>query len=470
MSRFGIDFAWHGEINITKLKQAGVTFVERYLSPDNSKNLHLGEAIAYSTNGIDNVVVYESTAARALGGFTAGVADAKLANAQAKGCGQPPGRPIYFGVDFDATTLLRLVHKVAPKTAAKLHERKYGAQLPTIARYFDGVASVIGRDRTGAYAGYWVIKGLAAGGHITWADQTYAWSGGNWHSLSKTRGFQQYSNSHTIAGIDCDFNRAYCADFGQWKVGHAPAPAGPLPAKQFNAPGEKHHDVWARPVNAFTPLYYPNGVRTGQYLPVTALLWPDHEGTVQLDLKERVEAGGRRYVFARGGYIPGHAPQPYGHVWVNDLHRPLGAAVAAGDDRGAPAPLAKRRVTLVIQPIPDIMGYKPGGASDWATYGDAGAKYGYPGKYSYMLWSAPRTEAGNDLGDVNHGGGIVRALVPVGGHLELCDVGRLHCASVDAAGKRNGTVVLAYCERSGLYGWVVVAHQLAGQPFVHHIV
>ena len=52
------------------------------------------------------------------------------------------------------------------------------------------------------------------------------------------------------------------------------------------------------------------------------------------------------------------------------------------------------------------------------------------------------------------------------GHLELCDVERLHCASLDENGNRNGTVVLAYCLRSKLYGWVVVAHEL----LVHHIV
>jgi hypothetical protein len=56
-------------------------------------------------------------------------------------------------------------------------------------------------------------------------------------------------------------------------------------------------------------------------------------------------------------------------------------------------------------------------------------------------------------------GGIVRALMPNGGPLELCDVERLRCASVDEAGNPNGTVVLAYCERSNLYGWVVVGHQ-----------
>jgi hypothetical protein len=89
-----------------------------------------------------------------------------------------------------------------------------------------------------------------------------------------------------------------------------------------------------------------------------------------------------------------------------------------------------------------------------------------------MLWSAPRTEAGytGPPGDTNPGGGIVRALVPHDGHLELCDVKRLHCASLDRNGHRNGTVVLAYCLRSKLYGWVVVAHQLRDGPLVHHIV
>ncbi|MFL5838564.1 MAG: hypothetical protein ACJ76K_18550 [Solirubrobacteraceae bacterium] len=246
-----------------------------------------------------------------------------------------------------------------------------------------------------------------------------------------------------------------------------------LPAKQFNAPGELHNDVYRRPKLDWTPLYYPNGSPTLQRLERGKLLWPGYEGTVQLDYKERIEATGGHYVFARGGDIPDHEAQPYGHVSVGDIEGPLGSPVPAGGGRGASAPLANRQVTLDVDGIPGIpdeMLYKPDISSAWGNYGDSGAKYGFPGRYSYMLWSSPRTEAPpGGLGATNPGGGIVRALMPNGGPLELCDVERLQCASVDAAGNRNGTVVLAYCERENLYGWVVIGHQYLDGPMVHHI-
>jgi hypothetical protein len=244
-----------------------------------------------------------------------------------------------------------------------------------------------------------------------------------------------------------------------------------LPAEQFNAPGELHNDVYCTPNLDSTPLYYPNGSPTLQQLERDNLLWPGHEGTVQLDYKERIEANGGQYVFARGGYIPDHEAQPYGHVSVGDIEGPLGSPVSAGGGRGASAPLANRQVTLDVVGIPDEMLYKPEVSSGWESYGDSGAKFAFPGNYSYMLWSSPRIEAPpGGLGATNPGGGLVRALMPNGGPLELCDVERLDCASVDEAGNRNGTVVLAYCEGSNLYGWVVVEHQYLDGPVVHHIV
>jgi hypothetical protein len=128
-----------------------------------------------------------------------------------------------------------------------------------------------------------------------------------------------------------------------------------LPAEQFNAPGELHNDVYCTPNFDSTPLYYPNGSPTLQQLERDNLLWPGHEGTVQLDYKEHIEANGGQYVFARGGYIPDHEAQPYGHVSVGDIEGPAGSPVPAGGGRGASAPLANRQVTLDVVGIPDEM-------------------------------------------------------------------------------------------------------------------
>ena len=67
MSVFGIDYAW-GRPGASALERAGAKFACRYLSHDSSKNLSRGEADELSAAGIWLVVVWESTANRALGG------------------------------------------------------------------------------------------------------------------------------------------------------------------------------------------------------------------------------------------------------------------------------------------------------------------------------------------------------------------------------------------------------------------
>ena len=103
----------------------------------------------------------------------------------------PEGRPIYFGVDFDAAA----------------------SQQGTINAYFDGAISVLGKQRVGAYAGYYVIKRLFDAGKITWGWQTYAWSGGKWDSRAQLR---QVKNGVVIAGGDCDIDEARAR--GLWPV------------------------------------------------------------------------------------------------------------------------------------------------------------------------------------------------------------------------------------------------------------
>ena len=76
---------------------------------------------------------------------------------------------------------------------------------------------MLGRSRTGAYGGYWVIKRLFDAHKIAWGWQTYAWSGGNWDSRAQLRQIQN--------GIDNgneDKDEAVAADFGQWGANAAP--------------------------------------------------------------------------------------------------------------------------------------------------------------------------------------------------------------------------------------------------------
>jgi hypothetical protein len=185
----GIDWAW-GKADIRELKKAGIHFACRYLSHDAGKNLSHAEARSLSAAGIDVVVVWETTANRAGQGRAAGATDAKEAERQAKACGMPSSKPIYFAVDFDASA-------------------------GQVSDYFRGVNSVLGVRRTGAYGGVRAVRGLLDAGLVHYAWQTYAWSAGQ---LEKRAQLYQYSNGHRMAGVSCDYDKALHADYGGWRT------------------------------------------------------------------------------------------------------------------------------------------------------------------------------------------------------------------------------------------------------------
>ena len=187
----GIDYSW-GRPRPSKIVEAGYTFVCRYVSWNTTgKNLTRTEADALRAAGLDIVANWEYTASEALDGYDAGARNAEEAHRQAVACGMPADRPIYLSVDFDASQ----------------------SQQTAINAYFDGAASVLGRGRVGAYAGYYVLDRLFDAGKISWGWQTYAWSGGNWDSRA---GLRQVQNGITVDGADCDRNEAHKSDFGQW--------------------------------------------------------------------------------------------------------------------------------------------------------------------------------------------------------------------------------------------------------------
>ncbi len=197
----GVDYSW-ARPSPSGLHSEGYTFASRYLSYDTSgKNLSNGEAAALWAAKVDVVANWEQSATAALNGFSQGASDAKAANSQANADGIPAGRPIYFSVDFDATT----------------------GEQAALNDYFDGVASVIGVARTGAYGGYYVIQRLFNANKIKWGWQTYAWSGGQWDSRAQVR---QVQNGITAAGDGncCDKDEAVATDFGQWHAAPANTP------------------------------------------------------------------------------------------------------------------------------------------------------------------------------------------------------------------------------------------------------
>jgi hypothetical protein len=189
----GVDYAW-SRPDPAGLYAAGKRFASRYVSYDTTgKNLSLGEAEQLAAAGLSVVCNWEWRTGDARNGYDAGRQYAQEALRQATACGMPPGRPIYFSVDFDPA-----------------------GQYASIDAYFRGIASVLPLDQIGAYGGYNTIDHLLGAGLIRWAWQTYAWSGGRWHPDAHV---QQYRNGVVVAGGDVDLDRAMVAYFGQWTPG-----------------------------------------------------------------------------------------------------------------------------------------------------------------------------------------------------------------------------------------------------------
>ncbi|MEV6767553.1 DUF1906 domain-containing protein [Nocardia sp. NPDC051030] len=194
--RFGLDYA-AGRPDASAIRAAGFDFVVRYLSAGGpslpGKLLTPAEADDLRAHDISIVSNWETTAARMLDGFGAGVTDARAALAQALRCGGRADRPIYFSADFDATP------------------QQQGA----INAYLDGAATVLGRANVGIYGGYWPISRALDAGVATWAWQTVAWSGGN---LEPRRSILQTGRQVIVDGVECDVNETDRIDFGQWDV------------------------------------------------------------------------------------------------------------------------------------------------------------------------------------------------------------------------------------------------------------
>lgn len=141
----------------------GYSFVARYLVPSGYKALTKSEADRISQAGLQIVSVFETTANRALGGRSAGLADGATAVQVAHQLGQPAGSCIYFAVDFDATS----------------------AQMATVVAYIQAASEATPEYTTGVYGSYAVMEAVKKAGACSRFWQTYAWSGGkNPHSFT----------------------------------------------------------------------------------------------------------------------------------------------------------------------------------------------------------------------------------------------------------------------------------------------
>lgn len=193
--QFGLDST--SEVPTAAHRSAGSSFAVRYLTRYAPKALTETEVRNYKASGLGLAVVFEDGAQNALGGLDRGKADAEFASNQARALGMPAERPIYFAVDFDT-----------------------GASPERTDAYFDGVAAVLGKQCSGAYGGFEVVRHQFDRG-FHWGWQTLAWSGS---ALDVRAQLYQFSINHHVGGVGVDYNHAYYQDYGQWGVTPPPDP------------------------------------------------------------------------------------------------------------------------------------------------------------------------------------------------------------------------------------------------------
>jgi hypothetical protein len=190
----GVDYSW-ARPSPAGLYAAGKRFAMRYLSYDPAKNLSATERTALWQAGLAIGLNWEATAGAALNGAPAGRVAALHAQSQAAALGGGD-QVIYFSVDVNVS----------------------GGQIATSVRaYFQGIAEVIPAARVGLYGEYDLIEAAQKWGTVSWFWQTAAvgWSpAGKAHPKAH---IVQYHNGVTVAGGDCDLDRAMTTDYGQWE-------------------------------------------------------------------------------------------------------------------------------------------------------------------------------------------------------------------------------------------------------------
>jgi hypothetical protein len=181
-----IDEAWT-KATPAQAKSWGAVAVGMYVSHDPSKNATVPLISSYAAAGIKSFLFFEDTAARALGGHPAGVADAAFALAQANALGMPPWAPLIATADFDVKDYSPVLSDPA-------------AKLGPVGQYLKGWCDTIGEARTGVYGSYYTCTRAIAAGLARFAVQTIAWSG----RQVDLKDIALYQNGQMLAGGTVD--------------------------------------------------------------------------------------------------------------------------------------------------------------------------------------------------------------------------------------------------------------------------
>jgi hypothetical protein len=190
---WGVDYSMG--YDIATLTKYNAKFACRYIGFTSSslpqdKILQFPEVEELSNAGISIVSNWEWTGNPNKEGMGIGIWTAQHAAQLHADLGGPSNKPIYFSIDYNSP----------------------GSD---VAWYFQEIASIIGLARVGAYGGYNCIKYLLDHNLITWAWQTYAWSG---TQLDSRVHIYQYLNGSHLDNMTLDYDNALRPDYGQWSL------------------------------------------------------------------------------------------------------------------------------------------------------------------------------------------------------------------------------------------------------------
>lgn len=181
------------------------SWVARYLS-GNGKGVTASEARTLRANGRNLVLNWEGTGREVLGGYSAGVQNARSAVYYRAAVGAPANTPVIFSVDFD----LR--------------------DLNALAQWLNGAASILGTNEVGVYGSYRVVVAACSFGYSGRNWQAYAWSAGQWASPSCAP-LRQVRNGIAGGSLDLDLQ---VGPYPFWSPGGTVA-NGPAPVVRATA-------------------------------------------------------------------------------------------------------------------------------------------------------------------------------------------------------------------------------------------
>jgi hypothetical protein len=297
---FGVDYSF-ARPNLDKLKEAGVTFIVRYLWPNTtgSKGLSRAEYDQIKARGMNVVYVYEEDGSELTGGGPAGIRVAQRAKQIIAQQGLPM-QPIYFAIDHDYS---------GPALAACVEAVK-------------AASTVLGAGMTGIYGGYNHIVSMQAARACGFFWQTYAWSGGR---VATGIHLYQYRNGQNVGGGSVDFCESRAANYGQSGTAVEGGGATPIQEEDMGLPISFVKDAQSATIWVMGPIGYV-GVQSPYHVTLLTRAQKNMANDPMLHVEMDIVASYLRTV----GAIPFPAQQPANVQLTPAQLEQLQAALATG--------------------------------------------------------------------------------------------------------------------------------------------